>query len=198
MRINCIESAQESSRPRVPALPQPATGRTLVPPTSLEQESTGILSRNGGEEKSQHVETAATPAVPTADEVQQLKGIIKGCIHNRSQQPNSIPLTIGELSAEIKNKTQHSWGGYWGTRHGPLASFIKSHKDAFSLIRNKYVVLAGTENEVNIPEPQKRELAPSAPAPAPAPVTTQQYTGPPKGVPLNVLVSSLRCNCYLT
>ena len=182
----CLEPKNEQIRPQVPVAPQT---KSLVPPTSLELETSGILSRNGTEEKNHRIPSVQTPgtATPSASEVQQLKGIIKGCIHNRSQQPNNVPLTIGELSAEIKNKTQHSWGGYWGVRHGPLASFIKAHKDVFSLIKNKYVVLAGTENEANIPEPRKLEQ--TVPVPAPAQAQAPQHTGPPRGVPLNVLVS---------
>lgn len=113
-----------------------------------------------------------------------MKGIIKGCIHNRSQV-SPIPLTLGELSAEIKTKTHKSWGGYWGTRHGPLPSFIKAQSDTFSLLRNKYVILVGTENQVQLPENPKPQTQSTASAPM---QQQQQYSsGPIHGVPLNVL-----------
>ena len=85
-----------------------------------------------------------------------------------------------------KSKTQKSWGGYWSINHGPLTAFLKAHSDLFTILRNKYVVLAGTEGSANIP-PEPVMQPPLAPTPQPqAPVQK-----PITGVPLNILVSHL-------
>ena len=35
------------------------------------------------------------------------------------------PCTVGVLSAQIKNISGQSWGGFWQPKYGPLAGFVK-------------------------------------------------------------------------
>jgi len=78
------------------------------------------------------------------------------------------PAEVADVSAHIKDATQQTWSTYWQPVHGRLNEFVKSKPDDFSLIRNKYVVLRGFEQEADIPSVEE-----AAPIATPVPEAVQ-------------------------
>jgi hypothetical protein len=66
--------------------------------------------------------------------------------HLRLKAAYGQAMTVGELSAQIKELTGQSWGAYWEGRYGNLMVFLKNNPDAFSVIKNKYVTCRGQED----------------------------------------------------
>jgi len=66
--------------------------------------------------------------------------------HLRLKAAHGQAMTIGELSAQIRDLTGQSWGGYWESKYGNLTLFLKSNPDFFTVIKSKYVVCKGQED----------------------------------------------------
>lgn len=69
-----------------------------------------------------------------AQEVSRLLTLLTGLV-----QAQGSPMTLGDLSAGLAEKTGRSWGAYWEGRHGPLLLFLKQHGQpgVHILTRNK-------------------------------------------------------------
>lgn len=114
---------------------------------------------------------SAVSAPQVDPKLQQMLGGIRAILVKNKQA-----MTLSDLSNQIKQFSGQSWGGHWEHEYGNLTLFLKSHPEHFSVVKNKYVVVAGQEHLAQRQLEADLQAAASAAVP---PLAYQTATPPP-------------------
>lgn len=63
----------------------------------------------------------------------------------RLKTAQGLAVSVGDLSAQVREITGQSWGAFWEPKYGNLLNFLKSHPDSFTVLKSKYVTCKGQE-----------------------------------------------------
>ncbi|KAH9247327.1 hypothetical protein BASA81_015044 [Batrachochytrium salamandrivorans] len=123
-------------------------------------------------------QAAAAPAQVDQQRI-QLIGAMQAFLRKKKQA-----VTLGELSSQVKSFTGHGWGGHWEHEYGNLALFLKANPEAFTVVKNKYVVCAGQEElatrQMELDLQAATQAASLAYNSQPPPAAQQYFVPPPQ------------------